>query len=82
MSEYEESNPASTVGTPRWVGLAVAILTVLSLVSLGVGGSAVNHANSLEQSTQASLKQQNDALNQRQAKAEDINQQLESDLRW
>jgi small-conductance mechanosensitive channel len=81
MSEYGESNPTAAAGTPRWVGLAMAILTVLSLVSLGVGWSAVNHANSLEQTTQASLKQQNDALNQRVAKAEDINQQLESDLK-
>jgi len=82
MSEYQDSNPTTTsAGTPRWVGLAVAVLAALSLVSLGVGWSAVNHANSLEQSTQASLKQQNDALNQRLAKAEDINQQLESDLK-
>jgi hypothetical protein len=82
MSEYQESNPpVVAVGTPRWVGLAVGVLTVLSLVGLGVGWSAVNHANSIEQTTQAALKQQNDALNQRLAKSEDINQQLESDFR-
>jgi hypothetical protein len=82
MSEYQESNPpVVAAGTPRWVGLAVGVLTVLSLVGLGVGWSAVNHANSIEQTTQAALKQQNDALNQRLAKAEDINQQLESDLK-
>jgi len=46
-----------------------------------VGWSAVNHANSLEQSTQAALKGQTDALSQRLAKAEDENQQLESDLK-
>ena len=82
MSEYQESNPAVVAaGTPRWVGLAVGVLTVLSLVGLGVGWSAINHANSIEQTTQAALKQQNDALNQRLAKSEDINQQLESDLK-
>ena len=82
MSEYQESNPpVVAVGTPRWVGLAVGVLTVLSLVGLGVGWSALNHANSIEQTTQASLKQQTDALNQRLAKSEDINQQLESDLK-
>ena len=82
MSEYQESNPpVVAAGTPRWVGLAVGVLTVLSLVGLGVGWSAVNHANSIEQSTQAALKQQNDALNQRLAKSEDINQQFESDLK-
>jgi hypothetical protein len=80
MSEYQE--PAvQTTGTPRWVGLAVAIIAALSLVGLGVGWSAINHANSLEQSTQTSLKQTNDALGQRLTKAEDQNQQLQSDLK-
>jgi hypothetical protein len=81
MSEYQESNPTVTTATPRWVGLAVAVLGALSLLGLGVGWSAINHANSLEQSTQAALKQQNDALGQRLAKTEDENQQLESDLK-
>jgi len=82
MSEYPESGPTViTTATPRWVGLAVALLGALSLVGLGVGWSALNHANSLEQSTQAALKQQNDAMSQRLAKSEDTNQQLESDLK-
>src|SRR5215475_15070448 len=80
MSEYQESTP-STAGTPRWVGLAVAVLGALSVLGLGVGWSAINHANSLEQSTQAALKQQNDTLGQRLAKTEDENQQLQSDLK-
>ena len=80
MSEYQEP-VVQTAGTPRWVGLAVAIIAVLSLVGLGVGWSAINHANTLEQSTQASLKQTNDALGQRLTKAEDQNQQLQSDLK-
>jgi small-conductance mechanosensitive channel len=81
MSEYQESIPPSTVGTPRWVGLAVVVLGALSLLGLGVGWSAVNHANSVEQSTQAALKKQNDAIAERLSKADDQNQQLESDLK-
>ena len=81
MSEYQDSNPTTAAGTPRWVGLAIAVMGALSLLGLGEGWSAIKHANSLEQSTQASLKQQNDALGQRLAKAEDENQQLESDLK-
>ena len=81
MSDYQESNPIVVAGTPRWVGLAVAVLGALSLLGLGVGWSAINHANSVEQSTQAALKQQNDALGQRVTKAEDTNQQLQSDLK-
>src|SRR5215467_5905009 len=81
MSEYQESNPTIVAATPRWVGLSVAVLAALSLLGLGVGWSAINHANSVEQSTQAALKQQNDLLGQRVAKAEDTNQQLQSDLK-
>ena len=81
MSEFQEPLNSTTTGTPRWVGLAVAALGVVSLVSLGVGWSALNHANSVEQSTQTSVKQANDALSQRLAKEDDINQSLQSDLK-
>ena len=81
MSEYQESNPTVVSGTPRWVGLAVAVLGALSLLGLGVGWSAINHANSLEKSTQTALKQQDDSLGQRLSKTEDENQQLQSDLK-
>jgi len=40
MSEFQESPNMHTVGAPRWVGLAVAVLGGVSLISLGVGWSA------------------------------------------
>ena len=79
MSEFQES--ATTNGTPRWVGLAVAVLAGISLLGLGVGLSALNQAKNIEQSTQASVRQANDALSQRLAKADEINQQLQSDVK-
>ncbi len=81
MSENSETNFQSTSATPRWVGLAIAALGGVSLLGLGVGWSALNQAKTVEQSTQASLKQQNDALVQRLSKSEDQNQQLQSDLK-
>jgi hypothetical protein len=81
MSEFQDPLNHTTTGTPRWVGLAVAALGVVSLVGLGVGWSALNHANSIEQATQSSFKQTNDALSQRLAKEDEINQALQSDLR-
>jgi len=81
MSEYQEPLNHTTSGTPRWVGLAVAVLGGVSLLGLGVGWSALNHANSVEQSTQASVKQANDVLSQRLAKEDEINQALQSDLK-
>ncbi|HMI54044.1 MAG TPA: hypothetical protein VK525_21205 [Candidatus Saccharimonadales bacterium] len=81
MSEFQEPINQSTTGTPRWVGLAVAVLGVASLAGIGIGYSAINHANKIEETTQASVKQANDTLGQRLAKAEEENQQLESDLK-
>src|SRR6266850_1448358 len=79
MSEFQET--ATTNGTPRWVGLAVAVLGGISLLGLGVGLSALNQARSIEQSTQATVRQANEALNQRLAKTDEINQQLQSDVK-
>jgi hypothetical protein len=81
MSEFQDPINHTTTGTPRWVGLAVAVLGGVSLLGLGVGWSALNHANSIEQSTQASVKQANDALAQRLAKEDEVNQALQSDLK-
>jgi small-conductance mechanosensitive channel len=78
MSDFQDS---SNTGTPRWVGLAVALLGGISLLGLGVGWSALNQAKSTEQTTQATLKQSNDVLTQRLAKEDEINQQLQSDLK-
>jgi hypothetical protein len=80
MSEFQEPLHQTVTGTPRWVGLAVAVLGGVSLLGLGVGWSAFSHVNNIE-SSQASLKQTNDALNQRLAKDDELNQQLQSDLR-
>jgi len=81
MSEFQEPIHQSTTGTPRWVGLAVVVLGGVSLLGLGVGLSALNHANSIQQATEASVKQSTDALSQRLAKEDEINQQLQSDLK-
>jgi hypothetical protein len=81
MSEYQEPINHTTTGTPRWIGLAVAVLGGLSLVGIGVGWSAISQVKGIEQNTQASLKQSNDALTQRLAKEDEINQQLQSDFK-
>jgi hypothetical protein len=81
MSDFQEPIYHTNTGAPRWVGLAVAVLGGVSLLGLGVGFSALNHVNSIQQATEASVKQSTDALSQRLAKEDEINQQLQSDLR-
>jgi len=82
MSEYqEESIQATSTATPRWVGLAVAALAGVSLLGVGIAWSALNHSRSVEQETQTSVKQANDALAQKLAREDEINQQLQSDLK-
>ena len=83
MSEFQEpvQQFVTTTETPRWVTLAVAGLGVVSLLGLGLGWSALSHTSSIEQSTQATVRQANDALSQRLAKEDEINQQLQSDLK-
>jgi hypothetical protein len=81
MSEFQEPIHHTSTGTPRWVGLAVGILGGISLIGIGLGWTAINQAKSAEQTTQASLKQSNDALSQRLAKTEEQNQQLLSDVK-
>lgn len=71
---------------PRWIGIAVAVLALVSLVGLGVGWAATNHAKALDQTIgtqqqqQAQMKQDEDTLGQRLAKAEDTNAQLQGEL--
>ena len=81
MSEIGNDYSSSASGTPRWVVLAVAVLAGISLLALGIGWSAANQARGVEQTMQASVKQNIDQLNQRLAKSDEINQQLQSDLR-
>lgn len=68
---------------PRWIGLAVVALAVISIAGLAVGWSASNHAKTVEQNLTSQTqtdKQNEDALAQRLTKAEDTNAQLEGEL--
>jgi hypothetical protein len=74
---------AEEAAAPRWIGIVVVTLAIVSLVALGVGWSASNHSKSLEQSfvsQQQQTKQNEDVLGQRLAKAEDTNAQLAGEL--
>lgn len=70
-------------GTPRWLGLAVAALGIISLAGLGVGWSAVNHARDAQQAAASDnkiVRQNLDDVTKRLAQEEALNQQLQGDL--
>jgi hypothetical protein len=83
MFEENQNEVTHDTSSPRWIGISVVVLAVVSLVALGAGWTAANRSTSLAQSlanqTQQ-LKQNEDMLSQRLAKAEDTNAQLQGEL--
>jgi len=73
-------------GTPRWIGLAVAVLAVISLAGLAFGWSASSRAQTAEkaltsdQQTIQSLQQEVGLLGKRLAQAEDTSAQVRGEL--
>lgn len=83
MSEERQDFIPQDAATPRWVGIVVVALAVVSLVALGAGWTAATRSKELAQTqaTQAQqFKQNQDVFSQRLAKAEDTNAQLQGEL--
>jgi hypothetical protein len=86
MSEEREIFQPTTEGSPRWMGLAVIGLAIISLAGVGMAWNASNHAHDAEQALAAQSKtiQQNqqtqEAVTQRVAQAEQTNAQMQGEL--
>jgi chromosome segregation ATPase len=83
MTEDRDNFQATTESAPRWMGLAVIGLAVLSLVGVGMAWNATSHARSAEQALASQTKtfQQNqDGITQRLAQAEQTNAQMQGEL--
>src|SRR5271154_1506052 len=68
---------------PRWIGIVVVVLAIVSLAALGVGWTASNRATALQQTLTSQTRQftqSDDVMSQRLAKAEDTNAQLQGEL--
>jgi hypothetical protein len=79
QSNYQEPME----GSPRWMGMAVVGLAILSLVGVGLAWNAGGHARDAEQAlaTQAKTFQQSqDGLTQRMAAAERTNAELQAEV--
>jgi chromosome segregation ATPase len=86
MNDERNDVVVQEAAAPRWMGIAVVALAVVSLIGLGVGWSASNRSKALEQTLSSQnqqlnqFKQGDDVLGQRLAKAEDANAQLQGEL--
>ena len=83
MSEERPDVIVEEAAAPRWIGVVMVVLAIISLGALGVGWSATNRAKALEQNFAMQLQQSrqtNEVLGQRLAKSEDTNAQLQGEL--
>ena len=83
MSEVHDESPSVAGSTPRWLGIAVVVLAALSLLALGIGWSASNHARGTEQALGIQVKTLNqnvEVLTKRLGQAEETNAQLQGEL--
>lgn len=72
-----------TAGTPRWVGLAIAVLGLLTVASLGIAWNSANRTASAEQALAAQHQagqKEDQAIAQRVAQSEETSARLQSDL--
>jgi hypothetical protein len=70
-------------GTPRWVGIAVAVLAVVSVAALGIGWNATTRAKSSEQALTPevqALKRNVEVLTRRLAQAETAHSEVKGEL--
>jgi chromosome segregation ATPase len=86
MIDDDRTEVVEGSATPRWIGIVVIVLAIISVAALGVGWSASNRSTAIQQNVQSltaqtqEAKQNNDVLSQRLAKAEDTNAQLQGEL--
>jgi len=78
-TNYQETSE----GSPRWMGIAVVGLAILSLVGVGLAWNAGGHARDAEQALAAQAKTfqtGQDALTQRMTQAERTNAELQAEV--
>ena len=83
MIEERDNFQSATEGAPRWMGLAVVGLAVLSLIGVGMAWNATSQAHDAEQALAAQSKTfqvAQEGITQRLAQAEQTNAQMQGEL--
>jgi hypothetical protein len=79
----QQNDQVTSEGSPRWMGIAVVALAVLSLAGLGLAWNAGGHAHDAEQALAAQNKTfqaAQDGITQRMTAAERTNAELQSEV--
>ena len=85
--EFGSSMEIAEQGAPRWVPMAVIALAAVSVLGLGVAWNATTHVRNTEQALEARnqqdkvIQQSVGTLNQRLSQAEEINAQLQGEMK-
>jgi len=83
MNQEQNNVSNEHVGTPRWVGIALAALGLLNAASLGIAWNASQRAATAEQSLSAQVQagqKDGQVIAQRVAQSEETSARLQSDL--
>ncbi len=86
MLEERDNNQTFAEGTPRWMGMAIVALAILSIVGVGMAWNASGQARDAQQALATQSKtfaQSQDGisqLNQRLAQAEQTNAQMQGEI--
>lgn len=83
MSDEREVVMPQEAATPRWVGIGVVVLAIVSLVALGIGWSAENASKSTQQALTAQVqadKQAQSVLEQRLQQSAEAQAQVQGEV--
>jgi chromosome segregation ATPase len=83
MDEQANYQQGMSEGSPRWMGMAVVGLAILSIVGVGMAWNAGGHARDAEQALNAQAKNYQttqDAMSQRMAQSERTNAELQAEM--
>jgi chromosome segregation ATPase len=81
--DERENFQGMTEGSPRWMGMAVIGLAIVSLAGVGMAWNAGSHARDAEQALAAQTKtfqQSQDGISQRLAQSEHTNAELQAEV--
>jgi hypothetical protein len=80
MTEENENYQQTPEGPPRWLGLALVAVAVLSVIGIGVGWNASSRARAAEEALMKTFQQGQAGITERLKQSEETSAQLQGEL--